>query len=111
MDKPISHFERCRTRCQCDVVLPHRPIVRQVRTQIFDERSKTFVTKVEMKTIDRTEEMKPYKVSDFSLNNLIAVGAKLDPTRLDASPLKAVADMEQSLARLDAHIEKSQTQE
>lgn len=88
-----SHFDRCNCHVLTTVHLEFRPIGRKTRTQVLDKETNRLVTKVEFKTIDRKEEMKPFRVSDFYLDNLIAIGATLDPAQMTASPHKAVSDM------------------
>lgn len=89
----ISHFKRLNTRIPpCDPIPPF--VTRRViRTRVVDEKTRSIKVKTELKTFDRVEEMRPYRVSDFSLNNMIALGVKMTPTHLSASPHKSVSDM------------------
>lgn len=101
MLKCISQFKRLNTPIpQCE---PLEPYVtrRNVRVQVVNEKTRTLKTKVEMRTINRADEMRPYRVSDFSLDNLIAVGAKMNPAVLNASPHKSVTDMAATLQSID----------
>lgn len=91
--KITSHFDRCNCAVRTTLQLEFRPTSRKTRTQVFDKETNRLVTKVEFKTVDRAEEMKPFRVSDFYLDNLIAIGATLDPAQMQASPHKAVSDM------------------
>ena len=99
--KPISHFERTHMSSDCCVECSTKPTIRQVRVQSLDEKTNRIRTKIVMKTIDRAEEMRPYKVSDFCLENLTAVGAQLNPTHLSASPHRAITDMQRTLSNID----------
>ncbi len=99
--KPLPHYERIRTNCAPVISLPCRPIIRKQRVNTFDENTGLMSTKVKYVTIDRKAEMKPFRVSDFSLDNLLAIGAKLDSAQLTASPLAQVANMEKTLSNLN----------
>ena len=88
----LSHCERCAMRFK-NSSPEKRDTVRKVRISVYDEETSRMVTKIEFKTIDRVEEMKPFKVSDFYLENLLAIGASLTPSHMAASPHKAVSDM------------------
>ena len=93
--KNLSHRERLTKHCDCCVESSNLPTIRKVRVQrVVGNR---VINKVELKTIDRASEMKPYRSSDFAMDNLLAVGAKLDPTRLIGSPLKNIDDMARTL--------------
>ena len=95
--KPISHFVRTHTKmCPCPIT--HTNLVdREVRVQKLDEVNQRIVTELQTKTFNRAEEMKPYKVSDFCLENLIAIGAKLEPTTLQGSPNQVITDIVSTL--------------
>lgn len=101
MLKCISQFERLNTRVPKCEPLPPFVTRRNVRIQVACDEKRTIKTKVEMRTINRADEMRPYRVSDFSLDNLIAVGAKMTPTVLNASPHKSVTDMAATLDSID----------
>lgn len=101
MLKCISQFKRLNSPIpMCELLEPY-VTRRNVRVQVVNEQSRSLKTKVEMRTINRADEMRPYRVSDFSLDNLIAVGAKLNPTVLNASPHKSVTDMALTLQSID----------
>lgn len=101
MLKCISQFRRLNSRIpQCEP-LERFVTCRNVRVQVVNEKTRSISTKVEKKTINRADEMRPYRVSDFSLDNLIAIGAKMTPTVLNASPHKSVSDMAATLDSID----------
>lgn len=104
--KPISHYERIHNYAHAlpDVRVVTRPVVRLVSSKVFDEKSRRVITKFKKTTVVRSEEMKPYKVSDFFLENLLAIGASLDPTHLQASPHRAVTDMTRTLENIDVEL-------
>ena len=99
--KFMSHSRRLKTSFDSYEVSTPRPTVRNVRVQKVDEVNRRVTTKIEKRTINRSEEMKPYCVSDFSLDNLIAVGVKMTPTSMASSPHKAVSDMAATLDSID----------
>ena len=104
MFKMLSYSQRLGQRADCCVALPFKPCIRKVRVQSFDPNTNRISVKIERRTVDRAEEMRPYKVSDFYLDNLLAVGAQLNPTRLAPSPLKTVSDIAETLSSLDSNI-------
>lgn len=97
--KPLSHFESLQRRF-VNKPVRNKPTRRLVRTSTFDETIGRMVTRTKYETISRVEEMKPYRVSDFCLENLVAVGAKLQSTNLTASPHKAISDMQDVLENI-----------
>lgn len=104
MLKCISQIKRLSTPFVLDEPLTMFATIRNVRVQKVDELTKRVITKVEKRTIDRAEEMKPYRVSDFCLDNLISIGAKMTPTHMAASPHKAISDMAATLETIDSNI-------
>lgn len=53
-------------------------------TETLNEKTGTVSKKSSYRTVNRYEEMKNYKISDFSIENLTAIGAKLQTTQLKA---------------------------
>ena len=106
--KPISHFVRTHTKmCPCPII--HTNLVeREVRVQKLDEVNQRIVTELQTKTFNRAEEMKPYKVSDFCLENLIAIGAKLEPTTLQGSANQVISDIATTLASMPQPTETAE---
>lgn len=107
MLKCISQIKRLSTPFVLDEPVIVYPTIRNVRVQSIDESTRTVITKVEKRTINRADEMKPYRVSDFCLDNLIAVGAKMTPTHMFASPHKAITDMATTLSTIDLNVNDS----
>ena len=103
MLKLISHFKRLSTPIPKDEPLKRFATIRNVRKQSADPETRSIRTVIEKVTIDRAEEMRPFRVSDFNLDNLIAVGAKLNPTHYAASPHKAVTDMAAPLSSIEVN--------
>lgn len=104
----ISHFQRLNTKLPLPEPHVKKPTVRCVRVQSVDENSRIVRTKIEKITVDRANEMKPYRVSDFSLDNLIAVGATLSATHLSASPHQAITDMAATLDSIDLNYNQNE---
>lgn len=98
--KPLSHFDRTHSKmCPCPIT--HTNLVeREVRVQKLDEVNQRIVSELQTKTFIRAEEMKPYKVSDFCLENLLAVGAKLEPTTLQGTANQVITDIVSTLETL-----------
>lgn len=62
-------------------VIFSRPLrMRLEQTSEFDESCGRFIYKGKYKIVDRVKEMSVYRVSDFCLDNMIAVGANLKPS-------------------------------
>lgn len=83
--------ERLSTRFKVDIPKPNFNCGRLVSSNVLDNETKVVSSSLEYKTINRSEEMRPYRCSDFSLHNLIAIGAPLNPSKMQTSPL-AMAD-------------------
>ena len=103
--KRLTHFERIHTDCRPVLQMSPRPTVRSKRVSSVDPITNRVITKIEKVTIDRPEEMKIYQCSDFAMENLLAVGATLNPTSMTASPYKAVSDMQSVLSNLETPTE------
>ena len=71
---------------------------RLVSTQVVNERTGFIGRKSEYKTINREEEMKNYRVADFSLTNLLAIGADIK----ECGPL--LGNRFESVANMESHI-------
>ena len=63
--------ERLSTRFKVDIPAPSLKSCRCVRSQHVDDGTQIISEKIEFKTFNRSEEMKPYRCSDFSLHNLL----------------------------------------
>ena len=98
--KPISHFERTHYVSCAPPNIAIKPVEREVRVQTLDPATQRIHTTIEKKTFSRAEEMRPFNVSDFALENLIAIGAKLDSTTLQMDMHSEVSAMATTLANL-----------
>lgn len=78
---------RLTTRFKANVPKPTFKCKRLVNSQVLDETTNVVSDKVEYKTVSRSDEMRPYKCSDFSLHNLIAIGAPLNDVKMQSSHL------------------------
>ena len=101
IEKRISHYERSKMRCKPAFKVEVKNPVRSIRVQKLDDTTNVVTTVVETKTFVRADEMKPYKVSDFCLENLQAIGAPLEPQKLTASPHTAVSMAEKVLTSMN----------
>lgn len=99
--KLISHFEHSCVRHIDDTPFEIKPTVRKIVTQSIHPHTGRVISKCEFRTVDRVEEMKPFRLSDFYLNNLISVGAKLNPVIMQSSPLKQVDEITSRLSSID----------
>ena len=105
--KHITHHERC-CLSPTPISIERKPTIRKMRKQVYNPDTGMLSTSIEEVTVDRCEEMKPYRVSDFCLENLIAIGATLDTSRLEASPHQSITAMEHTLANI-AHETNNNT--
>lgn len=62
------------------VILSHPLRKRLEQTSEFDESCGRFIYKGKYKIVDRVKEMSVYRVSDFCLDNMLAVGSNLKPS-------------------------------
>ena len=84
--KVVRHCERMQcvdTINECH--FEHKPLKVLVTTSNLDEDTGRMISKTELRTVDRKEEMKNYRVQDFCLENLLAIGAPLTPVQLEGS--------------------------
>lgn len=107
--KPISHFERrnnpsCRHKLHVVTAIPEGRLV------VYDEIDATtnrIIRKSEYKTIDRQKEMENYRCSDFALENMLAVGVNIQPTKLPSSGFAMLDNMEYQVSKISSDIKKN----
>lgn len=63
------------------------------------------VSHSESRTIDVVEDLDNYKLSDFSISNLQAVGAKLTPMSVAPNPIDAIDKATNMISQLDIEVE------
>lgn len=100
--KLITFAERMQLRPDIKTPKPSLQCCRKTIVQELDEGTQTLISVIKYKTIDRREEMKPYKVSDFAISNLIAIGADLQPSVLQGSQHFSISSLEKILANMPA---------
>ena len=96
--KAIPHFARINSeeyRYKCAGNFDSYNNKRFVSSKVMDEKTGRVVSKSEFKNIDSYEELKMYKVSDFALENLTAVGADLRPTSIASSAFNVIDSIPQ----------------
>lgn len=96
MPRIISHFERKSRPCKLTVSVEHPVRSVEVRKTVLDDVTRRVVTTIEYQEHDNAELINKYSVSDFSLENLMSIGAKLDPLYMSPSAF-AIQDKLQSL--------------
>lgn len=72
------------------------------KIQCVHEKLKRIFFKTELKPLDNKSQMSKYRVSDFSIENLSAIG-KLDsltPVKLAGDKFTAIANMEKQLSSM-----------
>jgi hypothetical protein len=75
---------------------------RLVSTVELNKETNSYIRKSEYKKIDRVKEMENYRVSDFSLSNLLAIGANIENVgSLSGSSFGIVEQFEKQLNELD----------
>lgn len=83
---PNSHFKRSHT--PTDVVPVERQSYRrECRVKSLSPVTGRMTLKIEYKTVDRYDEMKDYRCSDFSLENLVAINAPMQYSQMSMSRL------------------------
>lgn len=101
--KPLSHYEILHTPCKIKIDIEIPPVTRLARVEVVNENTGRVYHKLKKVTTTRADEMRPYKVSDFSLDNLISIGASLQNVHLVSSPYSAVTDMVRTLSSLESN--------
>lgn len=84
--EPKSHFKRSHTPT---VIVPaeRRSYKRECRIKSVSSVTGRMTLNIEYKTVDRYEEMKDYRCSDFALENLIAINSPMQYSQLSMSRL------------------------
>ena len=101
--KHLSHYEILHTPCKIKTDIKNTPVIRLKPFEVVDKTTGRVYKKLKKVSITRAEEMRPYKVSDFSLDNLVAIGASLQNVQLSSSPHTAVTDMVKTLSSLESN--------
>lgn len=84
--EPCSHFKRSHNKSSlapCGTL----KYKRQVREKVLNNRTGRMTYNVSYKEVDRYDDMKDYRVSDFALENLLAINANLSVSKMSMSPL------------------------
>lgn len=105
-----SLVERLQTRFKAVVPKPTFKCCRPVTKEILDEGTGVVHTEIEYKTFDRREEMAPYKFSDFSLHNLIAIGAPLNDVKMSHNNLAQADALAEALYAVPESVYESFTE-
>lgn len=93
-------IDNCPVSCRTDA--------RLVSKISYDENTRRMVRTSSFSVVDRNEEMKNYKVSDFSLENLQAIGAKLtDVGSIAGSRFASILNAEKHLSNMENSINNS----
>ena len=95
MRENISHFDACYN----DDYTPSYDVDkvndrRMVHTEELDIATQRVIKRTEMQSINRVEEMKNYRCSDFCLENLLSCGVELKPCKLSGSSFVTLDKME-----------------
>ena len=78
--KYLSHYEQvAKDKPHSFPRIKLREYKSLVTTQVLDEKTGILVTKTEFKTCKNADNMKKFKIRDFSLENLITLGVSLQP--------------------------------
>ena len=89
--KPIPNYLRSNTIVEKYYKkYNHRTIRTLKQKQEFDNLTKRLVGRSSFVTVDRFAEMKNFRVSDFTLENLQAIGANLQQCTLTGSPQQVI---------------------
>lgn len=100
--KKMSHYERMNTEGE---YVPHaqqiRERARMAVTSRFDEKTRRIVKSCEFKNVDDATNLNQYHVNDFALENLLAVGVELHPTKLASSRFGMLDEMERIIDNVE----------
>lgn len=88
-----------------------KPIKREenyVLTQVdkLEETTGTIITESTYVKQDNVTALNKYKVADFSLNNLIAVGASLNPVTMSKSTVETIDNLTHQCANINESLTK-----
>ena len=100
--KPQSYYSRINSNNTPECVVKHAPRRVLKETTYLDEGLNRIIRKSEFCTVDRQKEMENYKVNDFALENLLAIGADLQACRLTGSTDMVINTLGQSFARAES---------
>ena len=96
----ISFFKRLhspRPKFHCDEINTKRVIVRHQ----YNDRLGRVIQSLDLEEVDPIKEFAIYSVNDFSLENLLAVGAQLKPLTLTTDNLSSVSNISSMLSSID----------
>ena len=81
-----------------------------VYSTVFDDKTKRFVKRCCMQKVDRAKQMENYRVSDFKLENLIAVDSPLlkQQSKLSNSRFSDIEFLETSASNIDKQLFKTE---
>lgn len=79
-------------------------------TSVLDKETKRMEKQSEFITIDVKSDLSKYKVSDFALENLLAVGATLKPCVLQGSRFENIRRIESSLENIQTMSNENKTE-
>lgn len=86
-----------------------KPITREdnyILTQVdkLDETTGTIISESSYVKQDNVTELNKYKIADFSLNNLIAVGATLNPVTMNKSTMENIDNLSHQCVNLNESL-------
>lgn len=110
MAKPISHWQRRNNKefSPTPVVVSKNMERRMSTINEFDENSNRIIRKCELTTIDRKKEMENYTCADFSLENMLAAGVKIDYVHLDSSGFRLLDNLESQVEKMSNSLKNNQ---
>ena len=76
------------------------------KIQCLNEKLKRIFYKTELKTLDNKSDMAKYRVSDFSIENLSAIGKlnSLKPVKMAGDKFASIANIEKQLSSLSKNL-------
>lgn len=101
--KRLSHYERTNTnKADKHIVLPIIQRRRHVVSREYDNTTMRYAYVSKLVTYKPSETLSKLKVSDFFLDNLISIGAPLQPAgTLNMSRLETTLTAESALSKID----------
>lgn len=79
------------------------------RKQVYDEKTGRYSYKSEFKTYNPVEQLEKYKVSDFSISTLNALGVKLDSVQMSQSKMAHVENATRQISNIESQLQNNPT--
>ena len=94
-------------KVKVDFVPTERKVL--TRKQVYDDKTGRYSYKTEFTTYDPVEKLENYRVSDFSISTLNALGVKLDSVQFSQSKMAHVENATRQISNIESQLQNNPT--